>query len=247
MPTTATALAIALLAIVPGYIATSVWARARTWKGPTGDLRTILQSIAASAALQVVMSPLTVAWIVPIRRHLVQNPGRVAVWLLLAVLVVPMISGLLVARLSDKLFPSTLSPQNYGRLRRIMAAILRSPAPPTMWDWLFTNRPPNERFVLIEFKDGSQVGGVSAAGSLALTSPEPRGLYLSEEWLLNDKGDFESPLPGTSGILLDNVNEMRWVRILRPGLDPDQQTDGEPHGVEDDQDAPSGAEDGAAD
>lgn len=110
-------------------------------------------ALAAGAALQVVVSPLTVAWAVPIRQHLVQHPGRVAVWLLLDVLVVPAMSGLLVARLSDKVFPAALSPGAHRRGRRIAAAILRSPAPPTMWDWLFTNRPPNGKLVLVEIKE----------------------------------------------------------------------------------------------
>src|SRR5438270_6460582 len=107
MPDTWVGLAVALLAIVPGFIATATWARARTWRGPSTDLRTVLQSLALSAAIQVVLSPLTVAWIVPIRNDLGSHPGRVAVWSFVTVLVLPLLAGIGVARATDLMFDPT--------------------------------------------------------------------------------------------------------------------------------------------
>jgi len=214
MPTSWTALAVTLLAIVPGFIATATWARARTWKGPSSDLRTILQSLALSGAIQVVISPLTVAWIVPIRTHLANHPGRVAVWFLVAVLVLPLMLGLLAARLTDVIFRPGGAVERPNRLQRAIDAVVRAPVPPTAWDWLFTARPPQARFVLIEFKDGHQVGGAFAEGSMALTSPEPQGLFLAVEWLLDADGNFTQPVPDSRGILIPNADDMRWVRIL---------------------------------
>jgi len=48
VPTSQIALAILLLAIAPGYIAAAAWARSRTWKGPSSDLRTIIQALVLS-------------------------------------------------------------------------------------------------------------------------------------------------------------------------------------------------------
>src|SRR5438067_12095377 len=104
MPSSWVALAVALLAVVPGFIATTLWARARTWRGPSTDLRTILQSLALSAVIQVVISPLTIAWIVPARDHLDSHPGRVAAWFFLAVILLPTVGGITVARVTDRMF-----------------------------------------------------------------------------------------------------------------------------------------------
>jgi hypothetical protein len=71
--------------------------------GPSTDLRTVLQSLALSAAIQVGISPLTVTWIVPIRGDLGSHAGRVALWFFITVLVVPLLAGLIVARASDLL------------------------------------------------------------------------------------------------------------------------------------------------
>ncbi|MCU1493687.1 MAG: hypothetical protein JWO62_1451 [Acidimicrobiaceae bacterium] len=79
LPTSEASLVIILLAIAPGYIAAAAWARARTWKGPTGDLRTILQSLVLSAVVQAILVPLTVVWIAPIRNSLANYPLRVTI------------------------------------------------------------------------------------------------------------------------------------------------------------------------
>ncbi len=221
LPTSSGALAVILLAIVPGFIAATTWARARTWKGPSGDLRTVLQSLALSAAIQVLISPLTIAWIVPIRTHLADHPGRVAIWFLLVVLVIPLVLGVLGARLTDLIFRPVQLGRPLGRLTRGVTAFVKAPAPPSVWDWLFTAQPPNGGFVIIQFNDGSQVGGVFAEHSVALTSPEPQGLFLESEWLLNEEGDFTGPMPGTEGIMIPTIGDVRWVRILR-GADMDQ-------------------------
>lgn len=228
MPSSWVGLTIALLAIVPGFLATTVWARARTWRGPASDLRTILQSLALSASIQVLVSPLTVAWIVPIRARLADHPGRVAMWFALIVLVLPLTLGLAVARVTDLIFdPRAAATRRYGRLVRLLAWVGRAPWPPTTWDWLFTTGIPDGRFVLVEFTDGSQVGGVFGRGSIALTSPEPQGLFLANEWMVNADGDFTAPVPGSRGILVPRADDVRWVRILASADEPEG---GAPHG-----------------
>jgi hypothetical protein len=214
LPTSEAALVIVLLAIAPGYIAAAAWARARTWKGPSGDLRTILQALVLSAVVQAILVPLTVVWIVPIRDHLPQYPLRVTVWSLLVVLVVPVALGLAAGAFTDKLFDPA-EDRVKGRLASVVNAIVPAPTAPTIWDWLFvSDRLPTSGFLVVEFKDGARVAGAFAERSMALTSPEPHGLFLEREWQLDPEGNVYCELPGTRGLLVPDVSEIRWMRIL---------------------------------
>lgn len=216
LPENAGAVAAVLLAIVPGFVATSVWARARTWKGPPGDLRTILQSLVLSVVIQLLLAPLTVAWIYPVRDQIADFPERVATWFALAVLVVPVAAGLIAGWLTNSLTDPG-STRVRGRLRRGLAHLWPASAPPSIWDWLFTVNPPYGSFLVIEFRDGRRVAGVFAEGSLALTSPEPRGLFLISEWEVDEGGGIVREIPATRGIMVPEHGEIRWVRILRSG------------------------------
>ena len=217
VPTSQVALAILLLAIAPGYITAAAWARARTWRGPASDLRTIIQALVLSAVVQAVLSPLTVLWILPVRATLITHPWRVAIWIVLAVLVVPVILGLGGARLTDAFFnPSEVEVKSNGS--KFVNKIVPASTPPTVWDWLFTaDRTPKSGFMVIDFGDGSRVAGAFADSSIALTSPETHGIFLEKEWLLNDQGDVEAPLPGSAGLLIPQADQIRWVRILESG------------------------------
>ncbi len=208
-------MAVVLMAISPGYLATSAWARSRTWKGPPGDLRTILQSLVLSAVVQALVAPLTVAWIVPIRDHLARHPFRIAVWAVLTVIVVPIALGLVAGAIIDKLFDPAKDLLT-GKFRRLVNWIASAPVPPTIWDWLFVGeRIPSSGFLVLEFNNGARVGGAFAENSMVLTSPEPHGLFLEREWQLDEMGNVVSELPGTEGLLIPDTAEVRWIRILK--------------------------------
>jgi hypothetical protein len=217
-----------LLAIAPGYITAAAWARARTWKGPSSDLRTIIQALVLSAVVQAVVSPLTVLWILPVRATLVTHPWRVAIWIILCVLVVPVVLGLGSARVTDKIFNPSEVVVKTG-LSKFLNKIVPASTPPTVWDWLFTaDRVPESGFMIIDFADGARVAGAFAQDSMALTSPEAHGLFLEQEWLLNEQGDIEAELPGSGGLLLPRADEIRWVRILKATEPKDEDEEGSP-------------------
>lgn len=136
LPSNPTGLIIVLLAIVPGYIATTFWARNKTWKGHSTDLLTILQSIAVSAVIQVIAAPLTLATILPYSQHLDRYETRVAAWLALVVLVMPIVLGTCAAALANAVYDRNtwLNKGLVDFARRVAPA----PPPPSMWDWLFT-------------------------------------------------------------------------------------------------------------
>lgn len=133
LPSTFQALAVLLLAIVPGFLATGFWARTKTWKGRPGDLLTVLQSIAVSLVIQVVMAPLTIYWLYPVRTHLDRYPWRLCLWAALVVLVVPWLGGTLIGRLADFVFdPRTI--RSGSSRQRVVAWLFRPSVPPTIWD-----------------------------------------------------------------------------------------------------------------
>jgi hypothetical protein len=225
MPTSWVALAVALLAIVPGFLATTTWARNRTWRGPANDLRTVLQSLALSGVIQVLVAPLTQIWIVPVRHRLEHHAGRTAVWFLLTVLVIPVLLGLVSARLTDAIF-NPRRQREYGPVVQALVWFFRAPWPPSVWDWTFTTEVADGRFVLAEFTDGSRVGGVFAKGSIAVTTPDVQGVFLVEEWRLDEAGDFVDPVPGSRGILIPRTDDIRWVRVLASADEPAPTTEG---------------------
>ena len=126
------ALVVVLLAIVPGFVATFSWSRAKTWKGPTSDLRTILLSIALSALIQLVVSPLTIAWLHPISEELDRHPGRVATWASFAVVVLPVAVGGAAGR-----WTTHIQSDPYGAggwLRAQMRRLWPEAVLPSVWD-----------------------------------------------------------------------------------------------------------------
>ena len=188
MPGNLEAIAGLLLAIVPGFIASSVWVRARTWRGPPGDLRTILHSLAWSAAIQVVASPVTIHWLFPVRNDLGSYPERVAIWSALVILVLPLALGLGIAYFL------------YAAEQRDWWIAHHWREWPSAWDFLWTTRHVDGCYVVVEFDDHRRVGGWFGEGSNASTSPDAHGLFLNPEWVLNEVGDLEQGRrPGVVG------------------------------------------------
>lgn len=213
MPTSLEALTVAMLAVVPGFLASATWARAKTWKGPSNDFRTVLQSLAISAVVQLVLLPYTLTFLYPVRGRLQEHPTRVALYLILAILVMPLVGGRLLSWASDwALDPGSL--RDAGRVRSVLSWLWKPSPPPSIWDWLFTTNAPQETFLVIEFSDGKRVAGVFAGGSVALTSPEPQGLFLVQEWGLSPEGDLTAPVPGSRGLMITSAANIRSIRVL---------------------------------
>ncbi len=216
VPNSFQALAVVLLAILPGFVATTFWARAKTWKGRGTDLITVLQSMAVSAVIVAAMTFPAVRWLYPVRDTLEQHPLRIATWSFFTVFIVPMIGGILFGRVSDWLSQPT-RPIVTGRLRKIWVRLWPTDVPPTIWDWAFKSKVIDDSFVVVEFTDKTRVAGVFSAGSLALTSPEPQGVYLRREWTVDENGDLLAEVPNTKGVIITNTASIRTIHILRGG------------------------------
>ncbi|HEX6349154.1 MAG TPA: DUF6338 family protein [Candidatus Dormibacteraeota bacterium] len=212
IPTTTTALGFLMLAVAPGYLTMYFWSRNKTWQGLPADLQLIVQTLVISAVIQVLLLPVTLLVLYPVRSQLELHPLRLATWFTLVVLVVPYVLGTISARVSDRLFPPGSSPPT-GRWQRFAALLIQPVAEPSIWDWAVPGGRLNGRFVVIEFQDGRFVGGTFSLGSFALTSPQKQGIFLNEEWVIDADGNFIGPVPNSGGVLVTDMSAVRSVRV----------------------------------
>jgi hypothetical protein len=212
VPTTVEATVVLLLAIAPGYIAISTWARAKTWLGFGSDLDTILRSLAVSLLIQVPMFPLTIVLgLYPSITHLSgRHAGAVFLWLLLTVLIVPIGGGALASWIYNTyLLPLAKNP-NLSVNQRFWA-----PKPPTPWDRFFFQEVINGTWLVLKLDDGTYVAGTWEEGSSASTTPNPHGLYLKREWQVSADGELQpEPTPFTGGLLIEDASRIREIRIV---------------------------------
>jgi hypothetical protein len=226
VPYDITSLAIVLLAIVPGYLAVTIWGRRKTWKGRSTDLSTIVDSITLSAVIQVLALPLTLTMLYPYRKTLDSHEVRVAFWLIIVVLVLPIVGGAGWARLSSLADSAsgTLKGSENRLLRwigRLCLFLVPPSTPPRIWDLVFKARIPDGAFLIVTFDDGYQIAGVfhevDGRRSYALTSPQPPGLYMAQEYALDAQGNIYALLPNSKGVMIPSIEHVKSVRMLSPG------------------------------
>lgn len=212
------ALAVALLAIVPGYITVFFWARNKDWRGLPNDLQTVLLSIAISAALQVVLAPVSITLLYPYRDNLESQPWLLLGWAVLLVLVLPYLAGTLFGKLSDAIAEAAQAPKDKRNpLLSLLLWFFPQAAPPSIWDSVFDKDLPDGCFVILEFKDGKRLAGTYGGDAEVFLSPEPHGIYLDKEWTVDANGDIDTEIPNTMGIVLTDLTDLRSVRILKGG------------------------------
>ena len=218
MPPTFEALAVVLIAVVPGTVARAAWSRGKTYQRPSSDIGLVIQAIVLSLVIQAVLFPVT-AWILyPYRTHLDAEPVRVAVWLFLTAILVPLVGGYVTGRIADALADEDtdgLVAENSGwrrqwtRLRRDLR-----PMAPSAFDWLADRRIPDPSVVVVTFNDGTIVGGLFAEGAVFSTSPQSQGMYLPVEVVLDGDGEPVGVTHDRRGVLIPDLANVRNVRIL---------------------------------
>jgi CRISPR/Cas system-associated exonuclease Cas4 (RecB family) len=70
------------------------------------------------------------------------------------------------------------------------------PVAPSPWDAFVKLKIPDGRFLRITFDDNTQVAGTYYGSSFAVTSPQTAGIFLAEEWLLDQNGELVDPVGG---------------------------------------------------
>lgn len=221
MPTNIDGIIALLLAIVPGHVTNVIWSRAKTRQAPRGDLYTVLQALTLSVIIQICAAPLTALLIYPARHDLLDIPlGALFLWLLATLVILPGIVGTGLGHFEDQYLAWT-RPQGatgHGLVGRRLAALavrIRPSPAPSAWDRLFTRGILPGSWIVVEFNDGSTVAGAWEEGSGATTSPEPHGLILAEEWVLDADGNLAYPVEQTGGVLIPTDANIRKIRVLK--------------------------------
>ena len=204
MPETLEALAVLVLALLPGAL--YVWSFERmlgAWGVRFSDR--VLRFIGVSALMHALAAPVTYwVWKDLIRSGtLAAGEVSLVLWVVpLAYVGIPVVLGSLIGSAT--------------RRRRKWAKIFTGPDPaPRAWDHLFASRP--DGWIRVKLKSGPWLGGAFARlgqiGSYAAGYPEEQDLYLVESVEIDpDTGAFEyddkgRPIGRGSGILL------RWEEI----------------------------------
>jgi hypothetical protein len=205
MPETFQALAIAILAFLPGALYTWAFERlAGAWGARLSDR--ILRFVEVSAIAHALMAPLTYwLWVDFVRSgRLAAGRAPWTLWLVpLLYVAVPIVGGSLVGA----------GTKNRARWSRIFTG----PEPaPRAWDHLFGARP--DGWIRLKLKSGPWVGGAySTAGDAdqgyAAGYPEDPDLYLVETMEVDPatgrfvKGSDGNPVSRGSGLLV------RWAEV----------------------------------
>jgi hypothetical protein len=215
MPSTFQALAVALLALLPG----ALYELAREQRSGRWGLRgtdQLFRLLAFSVVIQVVIAPLTY-WLYAhyvITGHFRQ--GRLVsgwMWVLLfAYLVVPFALGRFTA-LGHR-YRSLRSLSKWQRLIVWVVNLYTDAAPaPRAWDYLFGDRS-RKGWIILHLNDGSRIGGAWNS-SYAAGYPDEQDLYLAKQVELTTDGRFQL---GGDGLpqslqksLLIRWNEVRYL------------------------------------
>ncbi len=82
---------------------------------------------------------------------------------------------------------------------KILRKFIQNPSS-SPWDYFFAQQ--NSCWVIVNYKDGSKIGGTYSRKSYASYFPHKEQIYLQELWELNDENEFLNKIPRSNGILI---------------------------------------------
>ncbi len=208
MPTTLSGLAIIVLFIVPGFVMAAAFNSYRNVIRYISDLFFIVSAIVFSLIVHAVFA----FWSVRIYKFwqsgdLLKNVPEFYIWLVIVVLVFPFVAGLVLARIFEANSLQT-------GLARIGFSVLDRTV--TCWDWFA--RSGRAEWLIVEFKDGTRIGGRLGTGSrISLTRPdvskEPRDIFIEEIYDISPDGRFGARIPNTRGAWI-NCSDVKVLRAF---------------------------------
>ncbi|WP_032374099.1 DUF6338 family protein [Rhodococcoides fascians] len=209
-------LLVLLVLVVPGIVFTYV----RRWlRGPGADERDfsvrLVHAVAASVIFDCIYlifgGPFLIKMFTPVAGEpsAPTQPREAGFFTLLLAVVIPLLVALLFhVRFTGKLwYPFQLAE--------------RRSSTPTAWDHVAPHTA--ECYVRVFTSDGYWVGGwlPNRSGYLA-TYPEPRDIFIPQQWRMSATGEFESPIEGSLGVYipLAGSDRVEWISARRPSPDP---------------------------
>ena len=197
-----------LLAVAPGYLLIYFATQGRTGRELRPDLHLVIQALVASAGLLAVLGPPAYATMWPVRDHLDQHPWDVLGWLVAIFLLAPFVVGRLARLVSEH-----IAENPRGGTRELVKTIFGEAPPPSLWDWAEVNDVMDNRFVVIEYRDGHQIAGAHGIPGATLTSPEPHGIYLAVEYTVATDGTL-TLVENTAGVLVPITDDVRSIHLF---------------------------------
>lgn len=205
-----------LLLVVPGIIFT---ATRRFLRGPGADEKDfsvrLIHAIAASVIFDCLYLIVAGPWLVsliagassPMQSAVLARPRISGLTVLILAVVIPALAAVLAhVRFRKRWYPFTFAERRHST--------------PTAWDYAATQA---DCYVRIYTSDGKWVGGYmpDKKGFIA-TYPEPRDIYIPQQWKMSPAGEFLSHVEGTLGIYvpLTGAERVEWVASAPPSDDP---------------------------
>ncbi|HET9849874.1 MAG TPA: DUF6338 family protein [Candidatus Dormibacteraeota bacterium] len=228
-------LLVILVAVVPGYIGVTFWARTKTWERPPSDLTLILLAVIVSAVIQAVLFPITIVLLWPVRDHLVDHPWSLW-WWAVALIVIPAIGGTYAGRISDLIFGVRGWPRSRPEWQEEFFPPLNEllpNVPPTAWDQFFLRAVPRGKLLVVTLDGGKVIAGsyygTRTEGSFSLTSPQRHGIFLNREWTVLENGEPDRPIAGSRGVLIPSVGSIKHIRVFDREKLAERRKEGHPH------------------
>jgi hypothetical protein len=219
VPNTGVALALLVVAVLPGLVYVLSFERQASGYGVTLADRT-LRLIVVSAVFHLLLGwpeYLVYRWTLAAGRRQLDTDQFVAIWCgLLLIVVLPFMAGSLIGKLYATRHSRTgfnwirkrLSLESERRLLRLLLG--RDPAP-RAWDDYFSGRLT--AYLRVRTTDGTALAGLFADRSYAAGFPHDPDLLLEEAWELGENGELVRPLGYPLYIA---AGQIAWMDIVRP-------------------------------
>ncbi|WP_417540984.1 DUF6338 family protein [Microbacterium maritypicum] len=221
------AVAAFIVIALPGFI----YAWIRRWlRGESAADRNVGLAIARGAAFAVTLTALYLALFGDLVATGIKtvsgsdalalsDPQVVGLTVLVLYVIVPTaVSALLQVR--HIAWQKVVLPERAPEWLRTVAAGVRWPRSkhgyspvPTAWDYAVTQN----QSAYVKVKRGSTsewIGGWYTGDAFAAMYPEPRSIYIHQQYAMNKKGEFGDPLPDSSVFLMINDDDVvYWSRV----------------------------------
>jgi len=201
-----------LALIVPGVIFILIRSQLRGFRDVD---RTVSGRILLAFVVSVIFDAIYVAILGPLAMKRLESgdaitPDEVSTvaWLFIATgIVFPAITSWVIHGDGKLLRPL----HQAARRLRVRLTDSRYEATPTAWDLAATTTEAT--WVRIRIDDGVWVGGRFGNDSYFSTYPEPRDIFIEEQYAMGKQGEFLAPVPSSAGVWVAVIDEylVEWL------------------------------------
>jgi hypothetical protein len=209
MPTNTEGLVVAVLALVPGYLLIRFASRRSFRTHPDSAIEWVLNSLAASLVIQILVSPVTLVTIYPVRDQILKDPDPLIKWLIVVVLVIPFALGRFISILRP--WTTDRRAERHWWARWLSELLINDVA--DAWDWLddhnradhprgepTVDRPRLANLIWILELEGGKV--LAGSGPEVVGLGKGSAIWLRKLWTLGGDDEHAEPIPGETGAVI---------------------------------------------